>query len=66
MSEVLPPHLAHPNWEPLEPEHIPLQVALLTMELASLRPRLGAMERALDRLIAGLESSLERVRHDHD
>jgi hypothetical protein len=60
MSEQLPPHLAAPNWEPLEPEHVPLQVALLTMELAQLRPRLGAIERDLDRLVTALRAGLPK------
>jgi hypothetical protein len=47
-SNPLPSHLL--IWEPLEPEHVPLQVALLTMELAALVPRLAALEAALERL----------------
>ena len=47
--EPLPPHLLH--WDALEPEDVPLQVALLTMELATLRPRLGAIERDLEGLV---------------
>jgi len=47
-SYPLPSHLL--IWDSLEPEHIPLQVALLTMELAALLPRLAALESALERL----------------
>jgi predicted RNA methylase len=42
----LPPFLR--NSDPLEPEDIPLQVALLTMELARMRADLAALRAALD------------------
>jgi hypothetical protein len=62
MGESLPPHLGPLNWEPLaEPEAVALQVALLTMELATLRPRLGAIERDLDRLVTALRAGLPSV-----
>jgi hypothetical protein len=32
------------NWDPLEAEAIPLQVALLTMELASIRQSVRALQ----------------------
>jgi hypothetical protein len=54
--EDLPPHLL--NWEPMEPEHLSLQVALLTMELAALRPRLAALEMATEQGLTGLRESL--------
>ena len=40
-KDLLPPYLN--NTEPLEPEDIPLQVALLTMEMAALRQKLSTM-----------------------
>jgi hypothetical protein len=42
MSEVILPPYLH-NTEPLEPEDIPLQLALLTMEVAALRERMTAI-----------------------
>jgi hypothetical protein len=50
-EENLPPFLL--ITECLETEQIPLQVALLTMELATLRLRLSALERHCD--LAGPE-----------
>lgn len=47
MSE-LPPFLC--NSEPLEPEDMPLQLALLTMEAASCRTSLALISETLDRL----------------
>lgn len=44
------PHLGPLNWEPMELDHVPLHVAILTMELAALKPRLAALETALERL----------------
>lgn len=41
ITESLPPFLL--NWEPLELDQLPLQVALLTMELAAVRQRLDAL-----------------------
>lgn len=32
------------NWDPLEPEDLPLQVALLTMELATTRQAVRALQ----------------------
>lgn len=45
-DETLPPFLR--ITEPLEPEDIPLQVALLTMEIAALRQVLMALQTRLD------------------
>lgn len=46
MSEgLLPPYLH--NTEPLETEDIPLQLALITMEVASLREKLARLSQAL-------------------
>ena len=45
-TEPLPPFLL--NSDPLEPEDIPLQVALLTMEMARIRSDLSALRAALD------------------
>lgn len=42
----LPPYLR--ETEPMEPEFLPLQVALLTMEVVALRARLTALETARD------------------
>ena len=36
------------NWEPMEPEDIPLQVSLLTMELATVRQALKATQQDLE------------------
>ena len=44
-SPSLPPHLQ--ITEALPPEQVPLQVALLTMEIADLRMRLAALARLL-------------------
>lgn len=46
MSEDLLPPFLH-NIDPLEPEDIALQVALLTMEMASFRAKLAALSRLL-------------------
>lgn len=43
-DQTLPPFLL--ETEPMAHEHLPLQVALLTMELASIRQRLGDVEAA--------------------
>ncbi len=45
-DSFLPPFLL--NSEPMEPEDIPLQVALLTMELARLRQDMTALRAELD------------------
>ena len=58
----LPSHLLH--WEPMEPEDQGLQVALLTMTLAALVPRLAALESALERL--ELTGSTAALRRDPD
>ena len=47
-STSLPPFLH--NTEPLEWEDIPLQVSLLTMEVAELRNQLAAMSRVFSEL----------------
>lgn len=47
-ADILPPYLH--NTEPLEPEDIPLQLALITMEVAELRERMAAMSRAFSEL----------------
>lgn len=47
-ADLLPPYLH--NTEPLEPEDIPLQLALITMEVAELRDRMAAMSRAFSEL----------------
>jgi hypothetical protein len=61
----LPPYLL--NWEPLEIEHLPLQVALLTMEMAALVQRLTAAETALGALAAiGLLTGQERCQGPAD
>ena len=58
----LPPYLR--NTEPMEPEAIPLQVALLTMELAALRHRLAVLEMALmETTRTGTRAELERIEH---
>lgn len=44
----LPPYLH--NTEPLEAEDIPLQLCLVTMEVASLRAKLEALSRGLAEL----------------
>ena len=41
IGQELPPFLL--NTEPMEPDELPLQVALLTMEIASLRTKLAAL-----------------------
>ena len=41
IQDSLPPYLN--NTDPLEPEDIPLQLALITMEMASYRQKLTAM-----------------------
>jgi len=41
MTEILPSFLA--ETAPLEPEHLPLQLALLTMEVAQLRLIVAAL-----------------------
>lgn len=46
MSEALLPPYLH-NTEPLEPEDLPLQTALLTMEMASFRRKLAALSQGL-------------------
>lgn len=47
-ADLLPPYLH--NTEPLEPEDVPLQLALITMEVAELRDRMAAMARAFTEL----------------
>jgi hypothetical protein len=49
MSEACPPPYLM-NTEPLELEDLPLQVALLTMEVASLRDKLMAATRLLEEM----------------
>lgn len=46
--DLLPPYLH--NTEPLEMEDIPLQLALVTMEVAEMRNKLAAMSRAFSEL----------------
>jgi hypothetical protein len=48
--DLLPPYLN--NTDPLEPEDIPLQLALLTMEAASTRQKLAAMAELLAQMAA--------------
>ena len=46
----LPPHLR--NWDVMEPEELPLQVSLLTMELASIRMELRGIAMTLEAMAA--------------
>jgi hypothetical protein len=39
------------NWDPMEPEHLPLQVALLTMELATIRQAVNALQSDLSAVL---------------
>lgn len=52
------------NWDPMEPEHVPLQVALLTMELAALTVRLVALAEAIERLAPGSMGPLPDTTED--
>ena len=57
---ALPPYLL--NTEPMEPEHIPLQLALLTMEVRSQREALQRLSAALN--YAGHMTTLPGVSGD--
>lgn len=46
-DETLPSFLR--ETEPMEPEYLPLQVALLTMEVAALRARLAGLAMVVDK-----------------
>jgi hypothetical protein len=47
-EQFLPPYLL--ETEPLEAEHLPLQVSLLTMELASQRQQIATLTQRLNAL----------------
>lgn len=55
-TTTLPPWLPSflAEWEPMEIEDLPLQVALLTMEMAAQSRRLRTLETALGALAASL------------
>jgi hypothetical protein len=61
----LPPYLR--NTDPMEPEDLPLQVALLTMELASVRERLHRLDvmiGAAGRVAVRLADAMRQVSAD--
>jgi hypothetical protein len=57
---ALPPFLR--LTEPLEPEQIPLQVALLTMELAQMRTAMQRLAEALDAITAAARAAAPDLR----